>query len=910
MSTLDENTNEQDDVIDAEFEITGGDIPLPAELAEGDSGSARYPLPDELVRVAYPEALIPTNQQAMTPTERVIIVAPVRSGGVYNDLAHYDAVFQKHERFLPLRVVGLRSLHGRLNEARTQLAELQKLPEMVRINLNLRNNLINLKIEEELSQLREQWLDSRNRHREEIRILEDALIQYRMERQKEVEEARRVYWATRERVAKLRDEEDREEKQRLRDEADEKKQEVRLARERATKLSEAYKAIQQELCTESRQKAEVSEVLAQKAEEELHRIENEAIARHEGVIEAAWQRCQEALAESAKQIEQQEAEYHHAALERAQELEHEKRERENRLHEVECDQANLRTTSEQDLKATQLKLAEAKSRFPVVATEEVIAEQTDTHHLAFESSNPFQQAMKILAHVGLGTIFGISLGLLTGLADLTDEGLRRTWGVMLAVCTLGVFIFYLMGKLAFRVTAYATEEFHAVSNPTAYEMRWMHLRPWFASFLAVAVIVGMIGLEACVEREGIVEAIIQRQMENGEEGVLNAAKELAYWALALVVSAPFLIYHAYEGAIKTRYRLGEKRRREQFEQKKFADANSPEVTNLQETEQRVLVHQALVEKLAQNEAHLLAEARRRIAEVEEIRENDPILRRWQEFLANRETLLEKNILVQEARLALAQAKQGLEEDSELLSARARAEQLRQTANEARALANSIESSLLATIREGAEKIIASFGTGGVQFSGDQAGAILDKGLGGVSNPSAGLMREALESLNPKLEGNSAALRRQFATWEETMAEQRWTNLRNSIQRDPQVRFYVNRIKSLKSLIHSEDTIYGKQRKRLIDQKRAVEVRFREISDSEDSKIHQALEQAEADVRALQAEFDEARELFIRVAGTPFLLRWIEELRQLLFVKTISAKRLAMIHSRSNQIEGSQPRKNG
>ena len=143
----------------------------------------------------------------------------------------------------------------------------------------------------------------------------------------------------------------------------------------------------------------------------------------------------------------------------------------------------------------------------------------------------------------------------------------------------------------------------------------------------------------------------------------------------------------------------------------------------------------------------------------------------------------------------------------------------------------------------------------------------------------------IEGEIPKLPADASAA--------EIVAYQKWNSLRRAIGQDPTVVYFNKRIKTLQTAIRSLDVRIGKERKRLLDRQRAIEVRIfqSQANQNQDSMLWSLHTQAQTDYINAQAHFDEEQENLRRLLEAPFGFKWVEHIRQFYFKKNSVQRQL-------------------
>lgn len=835
----------------------GGDVPYPDEIFSTADGAARYPLPESLVKTEYESVLtryVPQNSSLPVLydarlTERILLssrLAETTEWGYYNQIA------EKWGDVFPGRIAFMRDLLDRLRAALEDMQRLQRQAEQERINLNWRNNYNNERIETDLRALRETWERQRGEGRAAIRETEDTLISYKMSRYPEVEAERKHYFEAREKWDSERDARQQAELERRWKEIEEARQ---TDRERAAAISVRHAEIWQ--------KVSEAEQAALTAEQAAYEIEQDTAQRIMAESDAAEEKYQGVLKELFALMEAEETQLREEAQAVEEDLLTQKREREAELHQME-----LSAAEEQDLRerqATDVRVRAERARAAAGFTpdvsqsdqnlhdavrarfnKEIVAHKTETNHLAFPKQErgfaPFcQRAAKFIALLAFGSVFGISLGLLTGLiVNLTPAVIRRTPYNLPIVCLLGVAIFYLIGRVVYKAWAYAEEERNAdrLAATSFGQGRYK-----FALLAAILLIALLIGIEVFVERYGIVESVSRQLAFQGETITFSFWKEVAYWMIALVVSTPFVLYHAYDGAMETRYRLGWQDQEAALARHRNDAIHAPETIAACEAQGIAQAAQERLKATADDFAAARAEAQRRIGEIDTELKTHPHLVRLQSYTENRQNRINEAPSVRATLEEINVLENAIEHDPTFKAAKNRAGMLRQMANDARRMAESL--------------------------------------------PTAG---ELSAPIAPHPVHRPDGTQEIALSWEETVARQRWDSASQAIYQDPQVKFYQNRIKALKEYITSLDKTFSRRHGELAKQQRAVHMAFVEANEQNKEMILQLQDSLER-LEAVQITVDEETLRLIQLTDGPALIRWFHNVGQHLFSRSPMRRRL-------------------
>jgi hypothetical protein len=858
--------NFDDNIIEGEFDFDrdagSGVVPIPDELISDELTSYRGSLPDELVVKPYELVTItarpPTEIVKYDPdiANKVLVSLSIVESEHYG---YYQSVADTYAPIYPGRFAYLLDLIQRLRASLMELKIYQRRAEQERISLNQRNNFINDRIDDELSRLYERWRQDRRDLEEAIKEIEQKSIDYRMKRQAELDAERNRYHEIRERWNVERDQRDRDESLRL---LEEKNQEREAERKRFEIAEEEY-ANAWKLASEA-------DKLAVEAEMAAFDVAEKTSAQCLQGIEKADAEYNQAFQSVLARFNEEENELIKAAQSVEQSLLEEKRTRENLLHQVEKEITEERAKREQQLIDVRIRgerasasagLSTKDARFDENLDErlknriptESVSTQANIEHLAFPTPHwavvILKSIAKFIALIAFGSIFGVSLGLITDFVDFSQESSRdpNLVGKIIGVCVLSIFVFYLIGEAIHHAWVYSEEERHATLKQG---------KPWgqryiLALGMAGILVFAFVIIEATVERYGIVSVIndkAEMSILKGDKVTASVWKEFAYWAIALVVSVPFAVYHSYAGAMSARYKLGNRAREAELGRRHEELLNTPEIKNAIENNGLYIAAQDRLAKTQDDFEHLLSIHKRRISEIETELVNHPVILRLSDFLNRKQELIEQSPELVLAREVQNAVKQMLENDPVLKVARDRANHLRETANKLQEKAESLR-------------------------------------RGGIAGATKDLLEDAIEAGKSRVQ-NLIPQTPVTLSWEESHATERRGSVRNSIGRDPQIAYNRNRIVSLKAEIVGLDKQYASRRQSLIKQKPPVEPR-----PVPSPEMQWQIDQAIARVKSTQLLLDEEIQRLCKITDGGAFIRWMHSVHQHLFSRTPMQRRI-------------------
>lgn len=160
-----------------------------------------------------------------------------------------------------------------------------------------------------------------------------------------------------------------------------------------------------------------------------------------------------------------------------------------------------------------------------------------------------------------GTIFGVSLGILIEILDARRLVTRPEAMIVptLLVGGIGIAIFWVLGRVARGLMAFASESWHAVVadksrldvTDAKNALRKMSVGVMLTT---VALFVLLVVIESSVERYGILGALLSHESNarllKGQSATAAPVSVSIQIALALVVSLPFLLLHGLHGWVE------------------------------------------------------------------------------------------------------------------------------------------------------------------------------------------------------------------------------------------------------------------------------------------------------------------------------------------------------------------------
>jgi hypothetical protein len=253
--------------------------------------------------------------------------------------------------------------------------------------------------------------------------------------------------------------------------------------------------------------------------------------------------------------------------------------------------------------------------------------------------------------------------MVTGLVkNPSPSSLRMDPSLTASICTLGTAIFWLIGQLVHRATSVAAEivldagdelhlargrRFHLLCLPVA---------------LAVLVVISLIVIEAIVEKNGIVNAATTASVAF-QLGKASGAKpaSIAFWAIAFIVSVPFVLFHAYEGWIEVRHRIARLRLDGLVAKATEERLDCPELKAVSAAIGAVREAERSLSTCPEVDSSPgVQEANRRLLEIERLCQEHPDILRARAFQEGKAEKLEADLMVRHAAAAVQAARAAME----------------------------------------------------------------------------------------------------------------------------------------------------------------------------------------------------------------------------------------------------------
>lgn len=163
----------------------------------------------------------------------------------------------------------------------------------------------------------------------------------------------------------------------------------------------------------------------------------------------------------------------------------------------------------------------------------------------------------VLSLIAVGMIFGLSLAFITDLVPSLTAIASMPWHV--AVCgVLGIAMFWTMGRVVSLLAGSASEGFHSAAL-AANLHAWLRRAAIVTLVLLVVVGIGLVFIEASVEKHGVIGTLFQRKMNaiiltQGKANMPTMPSDITIWMMVLCVSLPYILFHTSEGWLQSRHK--------------------------------------------------------------------------------------------------------------------------------------------------------------------------------------------------------------------------------------------------------------------------------------------------------------------------------------------------------------------
>ena len=575
---------------------------------------------------------LPVHARIVLPAHSVGGTARV-SSGIFDEETYETAITGLAGDF-PLRVARLRDLFRRVEQARLNYEQTQQQAEQERENINLYNNAINGKVEKEAADIRAKLQAAVENRHASIREAKEIIGTREAEIGKEINAAQTAYWEIRQARSKIRDEAAHLQNEAARKKAEEAEEgakaeaEAKQTEDAETRRQNKAKqeardiarlAALQTAWEDDRARAKTARDAALSAQTEAYAAEQTALNRLQNQTNAQHDAHRDALQNAGEKAEAHQSDHEqragdilrecdalcdtrHNALQAAlvEARTEQKRREDEAKHALQTfaeaaayahllpGEATLTITPDELQKALLAKQFEEASASEVAATRHITDEPEAKSksglfgELGKFAAALFEKAALFAATLACGGIFGLSLGLVTKVVSSllfrgTDEEKAKQLVPLLIMAGLGTALFYLMGRVTEYAAGYASEELNADAEKDERGTQTSKRGIW-AAIACGSVAAVLASVEIVVEKSGVVQAIASQDKNSVVPGgVQTNPNELKYWMLAAMLSVPFIAFHAFHGAHRTRRRLANRRRKEAFSAKQEASLTLPEV---------------------------------------------------------------------------------------------------------------------------------------------------------------------------------------------------------------------------------------------------------------------------------------------------------------------------------------------
>ena len=851
-----------DEPIEAEVISSGNESGEPSGIPDMPDDEAswvqdRLPLPDYIVNKGYDtQALVIARQDGPGETQ-LVPTSFINGDDEWYKIKAYEAQLAEISGKFVLRVGRLRQLAFALTAAGTRLQELNRLIEEERQAVNRRNNEINQSISDELKRLREDYLTQRSRLAVDIAETEDERIRYKQSRHSELESARADYWAVRTTACADRDARlDAIRHERLKLNVDDKAH--------AESLREINKAmIEHDIAELSKRIASLTAEIDTRLRE-LTQIRYQIVSDAERTRDAA----REKYAAMILTVEQELIEQREKLFEAQQQVYAEYKpkldEIDENIHRFHQEAIAAAGNHKKDVAQTKGEIERLKdaahrgslSHTPDAPRTAFLAKVSNTLHLVpTEGEKAWMLWVQRLFEAGLlivtGGLFGISIGILFGLVKPSDVSEGDNSGFLLLFAAVGMAIFAAIGKFVHHIWGYVAEEHGLLKSTGELGNKWKSIA------LATGLSILIVGLETAVERYGLGYIIENRSMMGGGYKVPVPM----IWVVASIISVPFVLYHSIAAFRDARHKQGVSLRNSSDGDLHTRDlANNALDAHGHATAKLIALEYA---PEAEKQTATYWEQQRAILIHERDSRQECI--DLQNFDDGMQLKLENDPRI----AALNHIKNRTLDDIEadhpsVAELEGLLDQLNQQKTDAEHALEQKRDALINLATPSAD--------------------LTDRGINHYV-PDIVVADNTIEGEIPKLPADASAA--------EIVAYQKWNSLRRAIGQDPTVVYFNKRIKTLQTAIRSLDVRIGKERKRLLDRQRAIEVRIfqSQANQNQDSMLWSLHTQAQTDYINAQAHFDEEQENLRRLLEAPFGFKWVEHIRQFYFKKNSVQRQL-------------------
>ena len=905
-----EDTQEvYEDILDAE----------PLGINE-ENGSARFALPTDLVQRTYTPIDAYFAPEPLTVTARIL---PSAGDYAKKDAGGYEEAFKHLMARHPLRAARLRDLYFRVQRAGEHRLELMRRDEAIRNNYNERNNTNNARLEKEIEGLREEWKKTRASVQTDIATARDILIKREAVLIKDATEAQKELWSLRQEIAIERDV-ITEAIEAARRTAEGKQQEKHWEREaknaeaqHALALTQAEQDAAQTKAREEERAAErtrisdqvaVADNAIETAHTKLCAARERIAAENQGALTDADARLETARREADGEWDTIVAAIEALALSVEQEWGERITARREAVHAAHTDAARQHGLRQAALVAAEKErsLTAARAGIPVGDVETLShreallahlpvtrhgkGDNTDEYLHPDEDSKP-NDAPKWWAGLArggnkflgwccllvFGAIFGISLGLLFtafNFAVFSDAtALNIALPKLAAFFVIGTGVFTIMGRTIDHFVTLAVE-----ASGTA-ETEVDKKRGVFLSFVAGAVVVAFVAVEAIIERFGIVESYISQQklMTMGHADTITAkvdSNPYPYWAIALIAALPFALYHVGTAWRQAKATVATARRRADDAGREKAWLQRPEVDALLAAQNMVRAATAEIARGDSEGRALVAEAERHLAEACAEYDAHPARQRFAQRHTERDEFFETHGGIAAARIAQEKLWRDLDNDPEIQAARKELTYWEEKRNQSQQYRDRLLQILAETGTRAAEALIERVG----ETVGDVAHVVATN-VAGNAGSAATATAQVAGGVNTLLQQIAGTSREDtpLRSVRISAMELRLKELEARRETDPEASYCRVRIKSLQTRLQRSEESYKARITSLKKQRRAIELKPGKYLPAE-------IADADAQIQIAQGLFEKEFAQMMRLDELPRLVQWFVSLRGSLVVR--------------------------
>ncbi|HEV2473250.1 MAG TPA: hypothetical protein VGS41_11325 [Chthonomonadales bacterium] len=201
----------------------------------------------------------------------------------------------------------------------------------------------------------------------------------------------------------------------------------------------------------------------------------------------------------------------------------------------------------------QVALSETETAESIASQEGIVPAPKGTRFQPFSD-----WLIHIVGAIACGAIFGISLGILSGVdTDMLSLNASKVLAPVLVAVGLGILIYFVMGRVVSGLAGLAAKHY-AASLTASNRGEPARMAVWFlktaraVGVCGIVAVVLLAGIELMVERQGIVAYFEHRNraafiVYGAQSHQLNGAGPVTYYLIAMMAVVPFVLMHIVMG---------------------------------------------------------------------------------------------------------------------------------------------------------------------------------------------------------------------------------------------------------------------------------------------------------------------------------------------------------------------------